>query len=216
MVEPPPSRKRQRTRAALIEATLAIVAERGFAAVSLSEVAARAGVTTGSIYSNFRGKGELLWEAAASKRRYVVPEVAPGASLKVRARAIARAMMQQMPQIEGQIDFHREMLIYSRTDPELQAIQAAHWRALFDAIAAGVEAELGDRLTMAPQALSIGFQALIRGFSAQWGETPGAITEDVVASNFEALLIGATTPAGGATGVATGAAPRAASNEESS
>ena len=102
-------------------------------------------------------------------------------------------MMQQMPQIEGQIDFHREMLIYSRTDPELQAIQAAHWNGLFDAIAAGVKAELGDSLTMPPHALSIGFQALIQGFSAQWGQTPGEITEDVVASNFEALLIGATT-----------------------
>jgi AcrR family transcriptional regulator len=193
MVEPALSRKRQRTRAALIEATLAIIAERGFAAVSLSEVAARAGVTTGSIYSNFRGKGELLWEAAGRKRRYVVPEIAPGASLKDHAGAIARAMMQQVPQIEGQIDFHREMLIYSRTDPELQAIQAAHWKALFDAIAAGVEAEMGDRLTMSPHALSIGFQALIRGFSAQWGQTPGEITEEIVASNFEALLIGATT-----------------------
>ena len=192
MVDPKPSRKRQRTRAALIEATLAIIAERGFATVSLSEVAARAGVTTGSIYSNFRGKGELLWEAAGRKRRYVVPQIAPGASLKDHARAIARAMMRQMPQIEAQIDFHREMLIYSRTDPELQAIQAAHWKALFDAIAAGVEAQLGDRLTMPSHALSIGLQVLIRGFSAQWGQTPGEITEDVVALNFEAMLIGAT------------------------
>jgi AcrR family transcriptional regulator len=193
MIQLAPSRKRQRTRAALIEATLAIIAERGFAAVSLGEVAARAGVTTGSIYSNFRGKGELLWEAAGRKRLYVVPEIAPGASPKDHARAIARAMIQQMPQIEGQIDFHREMLIYSRTDPELQTIQNAHWKALFDAIAAGVEAEIGDRLTISPHALSIGFQALILGFSAQWGQTPGEITEDVVAANFEALLTGATT-----------------------
>jgi AcrR family transcriptional regulator len=194
MVEPALSRKRQRTRAALIEATLAIIAERGFAAVSLSEVAARAGVTTGSIYSNFRGKGELLWEAAGRKRHYVVPEIAPGASLQEHARAAARAMLRQMPQIEGQIDFHREMLIYSRTDPELQAIQAAHWSALFDAIAAGLEAEFGDRLTLPAHTLSIGFQALIRGFSAQWGQTPAEITEDVVASTVEALLVGATTP----------------------
>jgi hypothetical protein len=36
-------------------------------------------------------------------------------------------------------------------------------------------------------------QALIRGFSAQWAQTPAEITEDVVAAAFEALLIGATT-----------------------
>jgi AcrR family transcriptional regulator len=194
VAEPPTSRKRRRTRAALIDATLELIAEKGFANVSLAEVAARAGVTTGSIYSNFRGKGDLLWEATSQRRFYVVPEVAPGATLRQHAQAAARAVMRQLPEIEGQIDFHREMLIYSRTDPELQAIQAAHWTRLFDAIAAGLEAELGDRLTMSAHTLSLGFQALIRGFSAQWGQTPDEVTEDVIAANFEALLIGATAP----------------------
>ena len=194
MAKSPTSRKRQRTRAALIDATLALIADKGFAGVSLGEVAARAGVTTGSIYSNFRGKGDLLWEATSQRRSYVVPEVAPGASLKAHAQAAARAVMRQMPEIEGQIDFHRVMLIYSRTDPELQAIQAAHWNALFEAIAAGLEAELGERLTMPAHTLSIGFQALIRGFAAQWAQTPDEVTEDVIAANFEALLIGATAP----------------------
>ena len=77
MVKPGFIPKRQRTQAKLIEATLAIVAERGFAAVSLSEVAARAGVSKGSIYSNFRGKGALLWAAAGSRRLYVLPEITP-------------------------------------------------------------------------------------------------------------------------------------------
>jgi AcrR family transcriptional regulator len=188
------SRKRQRTRAALIDATAALIAEKGFANLSLGEVAARAGVTTGSIYSNFRGKGELLWEATSARRSYVIPDVAPGASLKEHARAAARAVARQMPDIEGQIDFHREMLIYSRTDPELQAIQTANWKSMFDAIAAALEAEFGERLTMPAHTLSIGFQAFIRGFSAQWGQTPDEVTEDVIAENFEALLIGATAP----------------------
>ena len=61
MVKAASGGKRQRTRAALVEATLAIIAEQGFAAVTLDGVAARAGVTKGAIYSNYRGKGELLW-----------------------------------------------------------------------------------------------------------------------------------------------------------
>jgi len=194
MVKPDFSPKRQRTRAKLIEATLAIIAERGFAAVSLNEVAARAGVSKGSIYSNFRGKGALLWAAAGSKRVYVLPKITPRASLKSHARAIARALMPLMPQIEREADFHRELLSYSRTDPELGALQAAQWKALFDAIAHGLEGELGDRLMMPSRVLGLGVQALIRGFVSQWAETPGEITEDSVAANFEALLKGGTRP----------------------
>ncbi|HXQ12243.1 MAG TPA: TetR/AcrR family transcriptional regulator [Caulobacteraceae bacterium] len=193
MVKPELSRKRQRTRSALIEATLAIIAERGFAAVSLGEVAARAGVTKGSIYSNFRGKGDLLWAAAGRKRLNVVPEITPGAPLRSHARAIAQALMPLIPQIEREADFHRALLIYSRTDPELGALQAAQWDALFDTIAQGLEAELGERLTIPSRVLALGAQALIRGFVSQWVETPEEVTEQVVAANFEALLVGATT-----------------------
>jgi AcrR family transcriptional regulator len=187
------SRKRQRTRSALIEATLAIIAERGFAAVSLSEVAARAGVTKGSIYSNFRGKGDLLWAAAGRKRLNVIPKITPGAPLRAHARAIARALMPLIPQIEREADFHRELMIYSRSDSELGALQAAQWGALFGAIAQGLNAELGDRLTIPSRVLAVGIQALIRGFVSQWVETPEEVTEDVVAANFEALLSGAAT-----------------------
>jgi AcrR family transcriptional regulator len=194
MVKPAFSRKRQRTRSALVDATLAIVAERGFAAVTLNGVAARAGVTKGAIYSNFRGKGDLLWEAVGRKLRYVIPETRPGASLRDHARAGARALMAGLPRAEHDAAFFRELDVYARTDPQLQALRSANQRTLFDAIAKGVEAELGDRLTMPARALSLGFQALIRGFSAQWTETPDEVTEDVVAATLEALLIGATTP----------------------
>jgi AcrR family transcriptional regulator len=194
MVKTDFSPKRQRTRAKLVEATLAIVAERGFEAVSLNEVAQRAGVSKGSIYSNFRGKGALLWAAAGSKRLYVLPKIIRGASLQSHARAIARALVPLMPQIERDAEFHRELLSYSRSDPELGVLMAAQWQALFDAIAQGLEAELGDRLTMPSRVLGLGVQALIRGFVSQWAETPDEVTETIVAANFEALLIGGTMP----------------------
>ena len=194
MVKPALSRKRQRTRAALIEATLALVKERGFAGVTLNEVARRAGVTKGAIFSNFRGKGELLWAAAGTKAWYVLPKTRPGATLKEYAREGAKVLMASLPDAEGDADFFSELNVYMRTDPELRALQVASQTALFDAIARGMQAELGERLTMPPRALSLAFQALIRGFSAQWARTPDEVTEDVVAEAFEALLVGAVTP----------------------
>ncbi|HEY1426717.1 MAG TPA: TetR/AcrR family transcriptional regulator [Caulobacteraceae bacterium] len=195
MVKPPLSPKRRRTRRALVAATLAIIKEGGFEAVTLDAVARRTGVTKGAIYSNFRGKGALLWEAAGTKLRYVVPAIQPGASLPEFARAIARALIAGLPQSEREAAFFSELDIYARADPELRALRAESQKALIDVIARGVEGELGDRLTVPARDLGLAFQALIRGFSAQWAQTPDEVTEQVVATAFETLLIGATTPA---------------------
>jgi len=50
-------------RAALVAAATAEFAERGYAGARVAEIAKRAGVTTGAIYSRYRGKAELLSEA---------------------------------------------------------------------------------------------------------------------------------------------------------
>jgi AcrR family transcriptional regulator len=186
--------KRQRTRAALVKATLAIIAERGFSAVTLSGVAARADVTTGAIYSNFSGKGELMWAAVGTKTRYIVPHSKPGDSLRTHARAIAHALMAQMPLVEEEAAFCRELAAYISTDPELRAIRAGEQARFYGAIANHLEAELGDRLAVSSRALALGIQAFIRGFAAEWAMSPVSVTEDIIAENFEALLIGATTP----------------------
>ncbi len=194
MVKSGLSPKRQRTRSALIEATLAIIAERGFAAVTLAEVAARTGVTTGAIFSNFRGKGELMWAAVGTKALHIIPQSKPGDSLRAHARAIARALMAQMPLVEREAVFCRELAAYVSSDPELLVLRAKQQTRFYGVIARGLEAELGDRLAMSAQALALGIQALIRGFTAEWTMSPQAVSEDIIAESFEALLVGATTP----------------------
>ena len=47
----------------LIEAAAEVFAERGYDGAGVAEIARRAGVTTGAIYSRYRGKAELLFEA---------------------------------------------------------------------------------------------------------------------------------------------------------
>ncbi len=191
MVKRPAGAKRQRTRAALVEATLAIIAEAGFAAVTLDAVAARAGVTKGAIYSNFRGKGELLWEAVGAKALRLEPQFEPGASLRQNAHAIARALIAQMPQAERDGGFHRQLQMYIDTDAELQVLQRAQYEALFDSVAAQVQAMLGDRLVMPARSVALAIQALIWGYMHQRSQTPDAVTEDVIADGFEALALGA-------------------------
>ncbi len=59
---PTQSERNQATRSALIEAGRQLFAERGYADVSVNEIAARAGVTTGALYHQYAGK-EALFEA---------------------------------------------------------------------------------------------------------------------------------------------------------
>lgn len=188
------SRKRQRTRAALVEAALAIVAEDGFEAVTLNAVAARAGMTKGAVYSNFRSKAQLLWEAAKGSQTYVVPDYAPGSPLRHQARAFARSLKSVAPHFQRMRPFHDALQAYSALDPELRGLQQASQEALFEAIDRYLEAEFGGRLAIPTRHVSLALQALVRGFLQQATTTPQAVTEDVVADAFEALILGALAP----------------------
>jgi AcrR family transcriptional regulator len=60
------SERNQATRSALVEAGRALFAEHGYAEVSVNEIAARAGVTTGALYHQYASK-EALFEAIYSE-----------------------------------------------------------------------------------------------------------------------------------------------------
>jgi AcrR family transcriptional regulator len=192
MVKHETGQKRHRTRAALIDATLAIIAERGLTAVSLDEIAGRAGVTKGAIYSNFRSKGALLWAAVDRRRMRLTPELVPGDPVG-QARAMARAIMAVKPQYEREAAFYSELQAYVRAEPELHAEQAAQQKAMFEDDARFIEAAFGDQLKMPSRVVALAAQALALGFTVQWERTPDEVTEAVVVAAYEALFVGATT-----------------------
>ncbi|MDI3387135.1 helix-turn-helix domain-containing protein [Streptomyces sp. B-S-A8] len=56
------STRRQATRAKLYEAAVTLIAEKGFSATTVDEIAERAGVAKGTVYYNFASKAELFEE----------------------------------------------------------------------------------------------------------------------------------------------------------
>jgi len=76
----PKGDKRDRTRAALLEAARQLVREKGHERTTLEEVAARAGMTTGAIYGNFKNRDELFIALGHSYWPPVKPDVAAGAT----------------------------------------------------------------------------------------------------------------------------------------
>ena len=61
------SRKKRDTIRRLVEAAATVIAEKGFQRATLDEIAERAGMTKGAIYSNFAGKAELLLAAMMAR-----------------------------------------------------------------------------------------------------------------------------------------------------
>lgn len=67
LATPPLTPKSVATRKRLLELAAHMFVERGYAAISLRDIADEAGVTKGAIYGHFRSKGQLLVEVIRSE-----------------------------------------------------------------------------------------------------------------------------------------------------
>lgn len=57
------ARELETTRERLLDAAIAVFCEKGYDGAGVQEIARRAGLTTGAIYANFKGKADLLFSA---------------------------------------------------------------------------------------------------------------------------------------------------------
>src|SRR6185295_8720987 len=89
----PKGDKRERTRAALLEAARALVREEGYERTTLARVAERAGMTTGAIYGNFRNRDELFVALGEAYWPPIAPAIKPGATFAEAMRAFAKATL---------------------------------------------------------------------------------------------------------------------------
>ena len=69
------------TRARLIDATLDLLVERGYALATTSEIAARAGVTRGALNHHFSGKDDLIVQSVSHLLRSWIGEIRQVAEL---------------------------------------------------------------------------------------------------------------------------------------
>ncbi len=84
------------TRARLVDAAAEVFTERGYDGAGVQEIARRAGLTTGPIYANFRGKADLLAEAIESRSSHEIEallgltDCSPTELLAALGRSLAR------------------------------------------------------------------------------------------------------------------------------
>ncbi len=113
------------TRRRLLEAATDVVAERGYDRAGVAEIARRAGLTTGAIYSRYRGKADLIVDALDSHiaaHLEVVLATAPRATAPEILSTLGAEILDCDPDDERSAGLLLETTVAARRDPELAAM----------------------------------------------------------------------------------------------
>jgi AcrR family transcriptional regulator len=187
---PKPGGKRERTRAALVAAALEVVAEKGFAAASLDEIAARAGMTKGAIYSNFSGKAELLLAAMGAKGLAMTSPRAPATTIEEELAAMAVELGQVVRRARAEETLIAEFNLYALSDAETRKGLTATYAEGFTGTAGYLAALDGGTGAMPPAHLAVALQCIAMGFMVQSLVTPDEVTDAVIRETLQALARG--------------------------
>jgi len=184
----PKGDKRDRTRATLLEAARALIRKKGYARTTLEEVAARAGMTTGAIYGNFRNRDELFIALGDAYWPPIKPRVAPGATFAEAMRAMAEATIAALPDRSLVAVGRLTGMAYTLQHRELRRRVHAVTAASYEAGAAWLETLAdGHDLPMPKDHLVRVIHALIEGLVLQRLLTPELFPDEVIYAAFGAL-----------------------------
>jgi AcrR family transcriptional regulator len=120
-----PGGRTARTRAAVLDATLSELAERGWDQISVETIASRAGVHKTTVYRRWGGKDRLVAEAleAAAERRIQVPD---SGDVDRDLRALARAVLAILTSRDGAATV-RALVAGAQGSPEVGQVVRRFW-----------------------------------------------------------------------------------------
>jgi AcrR family transcriptional regulator len=190
----PKGDKRERTRAALLDAALALTREKGLEATTLQDVAERVGMTTGAIYGNFRNRDELFMALAVRQWAPIKPQFTPGSSFAALMRALADAVLAAIPEREpaaaGALSFRTYALCH-------ESVRESFRDEMAKGLAAGAtwmeSVFAAEDLPMPADILVRVINSLIEGLLFQRFLTPELMPDEVFYAAFAALAGGRTT-----------------------
>jgi len=183
----PKGDKRQRTRAALLEAARALIRDKGYERTTLEEVAKRAGMTTGAIYGNFKNRDDLFIALGQTYWPPVTPTITPGSSFAQAMRALAKATLTAVEQRRPVAVGRLTGLAYTLKNRELRSRVHEVTRSSYELGAEWLRAFDRRELPMPPERLVCVIHALIEGLVLQRILTPELCPDEVFFDAFAAL-----------------------------
>jgi len=179
--------KRDRTRAALLEAARALIREKGYERTTLEEVASRAGMTTGAIYGNFKNRDELFIALGQTYWAPVKPQIKPDATFAEAMRALAKATLAAVDERRPAAVGRLTGLAYTLKNSELRARVHDITKSSYEFGAEWLDLFERSELPMPPKQLVRVIHALIEGLVMQRILTPDLCPDEVFYAAFGAL-----------------------------
>jgi len=178
-------------RLEILRGAAAAFRDRGYAATSVRDIAARLGMTPGNLYYYFRNKQEILYfcqEASLEvllreARRIAQSELAPEAKVRALVRAQVLCMLDELHGSAGHIEFHaiprhRLKRVIARRDAYERLVRAQ--------VAEGVRAR-----RFAPCDPKLATLAILGAvnWTARWYRPGGSWAPEAIADGFADLLV---------------------------
>ncbi len=111
-------RQKAHTRARVVAAARALFAERGYAATTIREIAKRARVASGSVFTTFESKAEILHEIMYARYAALFPAIADAVAKPGDAQARLRALAEVAYDFDaGELRLTAEIMSASWTWP---------------------------------------------------------------------------------------------------
>ena len=183
----PKGNKRERTRAALLDAALQLVREKGYERTTLEAVAARAGMTTGAIYGNFKNRDELLVALGDAYWPPVKPDIAPGSTFAEAMQAMARATIAAVEQRKHVAVGRLTGVAYTLQNAELRASVRDFTKSSYTAGAKWLRGFGAKELPMPAAQLVVVIHCLMEGLVMQRILTAELCPDEVFFAAFAAL-----------------------------
>ena len=183
----PKGDKRERTRAALLEAARELIREKGYERTTIEQVAKRAGMTTGAIYGNFKNRDELFIALGQIYWAPIRPKIKPNATLAEAMRAIARATLASVEERTPAAVGRLTGLAYTLKNPELRSRVHEITKSSYEIGAEWLRTFEPRQLPMSPDRLVRVLHALIEGLVMQRILTPELCPDEVFYEAFAAL-----------------------------
>lgn len=179
--------KRALTRDRLIAVANALFLEKGVRGTSLQDIADRAGVTKGAIYSSFRSKEELVAEVVAATATALKPALTPGMTVEQVFKALATEANALMPEVKARAALVTEYHLHALTNDALRENMEANQRKAFEDVLRTAEALLPDNPTLSSRQAVLMLQALTVGFFQQRALFPALYDDEDVVAAYRAI-----------------------------
>ena len=190
-----PQRGGEETRRRLVESAVEVFADRGYHAATLGEIAARAGLTTGAVYSTFGSKKALLLAAcsAGSAEDGLEDAFAAAPSLReaLEDLVLGRAREGLSPETLRLLKLQVEVLKLGLREPELLAATSTTGRRQLEVAARlieGLAARDGVDLPMPATELAVVLSAMLNGLGLIQLVDPTVVPEHVFLRGLYALM----------------------------